>query len=1085
VQNASTFSNSLTLSGGSLSSGTFVTVGGPAGALTWSGGSLDGAGGTFLLAPGRSGVLSNDLSLNVLFVNSGLLTLSGATITGTGSITNFGRLTAIGANVVDRMLLAGGTVSGSGGLTVSDWSRTGGAFDMTGTADLRVPSGDFSVDQAYAAGSLTLQAPAGDIVLNAAVTGTGGGTTVALVAGGDFVNNLGAGAIDPGAGRFLVYSTDPANDTRGGLAYDFKQYNAAFGSTIVLGTGDGFLYTVAPVITPSLTGSATKVYDGGATAPTGSLALSGTGAIDGDTVALALAGATYDSRHAGTGKAVTANGLSVTASDGAAAVYGYQSVASTVSANIGEITPAALTLGAVSDTKVYDGTTSSAGTPAASGLMGGDTVSALSQSFASKNALGTHGSTLVVNGGYVVNDGNGGANYTVTADTATGTITPAALTGSITADSKVYDGTTAATISGRALAGVIGGDDVIYTGGTAGFDTRNAGAGKTVTATGLGLTGTDAGNYTVNATATATADITARPITVTAVSDAKVYDGTTSSSATPLLGGGLGAGDTAAFIQTFDDRNAGTGKTLTANGAVADGNGGANYQVSFVADTTGTIAPAALTITGVTAHDKVYDATTRATLDTGSAAVSGVLGGDAVTLNSGSATGAFADSNAGAGKPVAAAGFAIAGADAGNYSLAQPSGFTASIAPATLTYAANAAGRERGDPNPAFTGSVTGFVGGETLATATGGTLVFTSPANQASVEGKYAIDGGGLTANNGNYVFVQAPSNATALTVTAPVNFSWIAGTGGAWETGSNWNKGFAPVNGAVVTIPDVGAAGVTETVTFSGGTVSVRSVTSLEALTVAAGTLSLGTSSADVSSIPVVNLNGGTLSGAGTLNLASLNLSGGSLTGSLFITANVSNQGGTVTPGASPGALTINGNYAQGPGGTLVVEIGGTIAGSQYDQLIVNGNATLDGNLSVTLVDGFVPAGGETFTVVQSSGSVSGAFANTSFPASPTFNATYLSASVLVSASTVPVLPPTVVESTSQLVVAITDQNQNTLVASQFAAPQLDEHEDKEERDLKKKPLCNASSGAGGGGGGFGRGGASGGRCNTRGCF
>ncbi len=229
----------------------------------------------------------------------------------------------------------------------------------------------------------------------------------------------------------------------------------------------------------------------------------------------------------------------------------------------------------------------------------------------------------------------------------------------------------------------------------------------------------------------------------------------------------------------------------------------------------------------------------------------------------------------------------------------------------------------------------------------------------------------------------------------------------------------------------------------------------------------------------------NSGTLTGAGTLNLTSLNLNGGNLTGNLLITANVSNQGGTVTPGASPGALTINGNYVQSPGGTLVVEIGGTTGGSQYDQLIVNGNATLGGTLSVTLINGFVPTGGETFTVVQSSGAVSGTFASTNFPASPSFTAAYLPASVQLLAS-IPVPPPPAgaIESASQVLVALTDQNQNTLVASQLTGLPVEVLEQQQEREGKqKKPMCNASSSSGGGGGGLS--GGSSPRCNTRGCF
>src|SRR4030095_16574181 len=65
---------------------------------------------------------------------------------------------------------------------------------------------------------------------------------------------------------------------------------------------------------------------------------------------------------------------------------------------------------------------------------------------------------------------------------------------------------------------------VSYIGGTATFADKNAATGKLVTANGLGLSGVDAGNYTVNATATTTADILQRPVTVTATTgQTKVY----------------------------------------------------------------------------------------------------------------------------------------------------------------------------------------------------------------------------------------------------------------------------------------------------------------------------------------------------------------------------------------------------------------------------------------------------------------------------------------------------------------------------------------------------------------------------------
>src|ERR1019366_10472427 len=92
-------------------------------------------------------------------------------------------------------------------------------------------------------------------------------------------------------------------------------------------------------------------------------------------------------------------------------------------------------------TKQYDGGTSSTGTPTfdPEQVLGNDSVTGLTQAFQSKDVLGANGSTLLVNG-YTINDGNGGADYTVTTNTASGTITPAPLTINAVSDTKQYDG---------------------------------------------------------------------------------------------------------------------------------------------------------------------------------------------------------------------------------------------------------------------------------------------------------------------------------------------------------------------------------------------------------------------------------------------------------------------------------------------------------------------------------------------------------------------------------------------------------------------------------------------------------------------
>src|SRR5262249_24550527 len=139
------------------------------------------------------------------------------------------------------------------------------------------------------------------------------------------------------------------------------------------------------------------------------------------------------------------------------------------------------------------------------------------------------------------------------------TVTPRALTGSIAATGKVYDGTTDASLSSRMLSGVVGSDDVSYVGGTASFADKHAGTGKTVTATGLGLAGADAGNYTVNDTATTDADITPKAITGGVTADSKTYDGGTAAAITGYTLSGVVSGDSVSYVggtATFADKNA-------------------------------------------------------------------------------------------------------------------------------------------------------------------------------------------------------------------------------------------------------------------------------------------------------------------------------------------------------------------------------------------------------------------------------------------------------------------------------------------------------------------------------------------------
>jgi hypothetical protein len=95
-----------------------------------------------------------------------------------------------------------------------------------------------------------------------------------------------------------------------------------------------------------------------------------------------------------------------------------------------------------------------------------------------------------------------------------------------------------------------------------------------------------------------------------------------------------------------------------------------------------------LTVTGITADNKVYDGTTAATINVAAAALNGVVAGDTVTLNTAGATGAFDNPDVGNGKTVTISGLTIGGADVANYSLTQPTttaNITADGTPVTPT----------------------------------------------------------------------------------------------------------------------------------------------------------------------------------------------------------------------------------------------------------------------------------------------------------------------------------------------------------------------------------------------------------------
>src|SRR6185312_10540142 len=120
------------------------------------------------------------------------------------------------------------------------------------------------------------------------------------------------------------------------------------------------------------------------------------------------------------------------------------------------------------------------------------------------------------------------------------------------------------------------------------------------------------------------------------------------------------------------------------------------------------------------------------------------------------------------------------------------------------------------------------------------------------------------------------------------------------------------------------------------------------------------------------------GTLQVDGTIGAATVQ-SGGTLDGTGTTGALTVESGGTLAPGDDPGTIT-TGDLDLETGSTLSAEIEGTSPGvGSFDQVDVNGSVTLGAALSFSLLNGFTPATGDTFELINNDGNdaVNGTFA------------------------------------------------------------------------------------------------------------
>ena len=605
----------------------------------------------------------------------------------------------------------------------------------------------------------------------------------------------------------FVSSEDEDNiELAGGVTGTYADKNAGkdkevtFQNLALTGTGAGNytvkkaqgVGTIAPKqLTLDLVGGTRfdKTYDGNAnvtqTLTKGTnYTLTGFVGSEGTGIALGSSAGTYSDKNAAADKAVTFNGLTLTGTGA-----GNYTLNKTTLTGIGTIARRALTLGAVAaQTKTYDGNTAADTSKfhaALNNVVAGEEnlVKATATGAAYNNKNVAAANTVSYTG--VALAGAEAGNYTLAATTAqgAGSITRRALTvDTVAAQSKTYDGTTAADTSKfqATLGNFVAGEENLVTATATGaaYNDKNVAAANKVSYTGLALTGAGAGNYTLTATtAEGKGTITRRTLTVdTVTARSKTYDGTTAADAAQFHAtlGNVVAGEESSVAATatgaaYNDKNVVGANRIDYTGIALTGTGAANYAIADTAQGAGTITQRALTLGAVEAQTKTYDGTTAADASKFRAALNNTVTGDSVTATATGAT--YNDKNVAAANRIDYTGVGLAGADAGNYSLAATTAQgTGTIAKRTLTVGAVTAQTKTYDGTTAadaaaFRATLGNVVAGEeNLVAATAAGAAY----NNKTVAGANKVNYTGVAltgAGAGNYTIADTAQGAGAIT--------------------------------------------------------------------------------------------------------------------------------------------------------------------------------------------------------------------------------------------------------------------------------------------------------------------------------
>ena len=577
-------------------------------------------------------------------------------------------------------------------------------------------------------------------------------------------------------GNNLVVTPDLSNLSLNNSNYVISGVNSALVANI----------TAAPI-----TVSAAKTYDGTNSVSAGQMTIAG---VAGQTLTFTVGTTgTLSSPNVGSASLSSLSNPVLVSATGSAGNYSViDPVFSTVT-----ITPASITVGLNSISKVYDASTSTASATTAPTLLLVSGTLFTNQATGLQDALSggafAYTDVNVGAGNKIVNPSGASvisgtttisSNYSITYQAnTTSTISPApVIIGGLTASNKTYNNNTVAVITGTPTiaSGLLSNETSNLTGSAiAGiFADSNVGTGILVTPTLSGLTLSNANYYVAGVSSALTANITAAPLTISGITAAnKVYDTTTAVtlSGTPVIDGLLSytnATVSGSYSGAFGNANVGTAKSITPDFSGLTLSNSNYYIAGLTNPVSADITAAPLMVAGLSASNKVYNVNATASL-TGTAVVSsGLLGSDVATLSGSATAGTFASADVGTGIVVTPTLSNLTLSNSNYYIAGHSTALTADITPAPVTIsglvAANKVYDTTTDVTVSGTRTLSGLLNNENVTIS--GSMSSAFVGADAGTGIAVSVGLSGLSLSNSNYYIAGLTSSLSANIAPAPL---------------------------------------------------------------------------------------------------------------------------------------------------------------------------------------------------------------------------------------------------------------------------------------------------------------------------